>query len=118
MTPGLSKDIGVMYDHTFLNLQITRSGIRPNIKWVVSLVITYGHFSLGLCGCVWVNILTLFTTLRVQIQLKCGKIKIVMNSCQPGDYVWSLQSGFVWVCMGKHTHFIYHPEGTNTAEMW
>ena len=35
-----------MYDHTFQNLQITRSDIRPHIKWAVSLVITYGHFNL------------------------------------------------------------------------
>ena len=38
-----------MYDHTFLNLQITRSDIRPHIKWAVSLVIAYDNF-------VWVNI--------------------------------------------------------------
>ena len=36
----------VMYDHTFLNLQITGSDIRQHIKWVVSLVIAYGHFNL------------------------------------------------------------------------
>ena len=42
----------------FLNLQITRSNIRPYIKWVVSLVIAYGHINL-LQGFVWVNILTL-----------------------------------------------------------
>ena len=29
-----------------INLQIARSGIRPHIKWTVSLVIAYGHFSL------------------------------------------------------------------------
>ena len=29
----------------FLNLQITRSDIRPHIKWAVSLVIAYGHFN-------------------------------------------------------------------------
>ena len=36
----------------YLNLQITRSDIRPQIKWVASLVIAYGHFSLpqALCG--------------------------------------------------------------------
>ena len=46
----------------FQNLQITRSDIRPHIKWAVSLVTAYGHFNLpqgGLCGYVWVNILTL-----------------------------------------------------------
>ena len=31
-----------MLDHTFLNLQITKS----DIAWPVSLVIAYGHFSL------------------------------------------------------------------------
>ena len=37
----------------FLNLQITRSDIRPHIKWVVSLVIAHGHFFLS-PGFVWV----------------------------------------------------------------
>ena len=37
----------------FLNLQITRSDIRPHIKWAVSLVIAYGHFNLPQ-GFVWV----------------------------------------------------------------
>ena len=32
--------------HTFLNLQITRSDIRPHMKWAVSLVITL-YSSLG-----------------------------------------------------------------------
>ena len=35
------------------NLQITRSDIRPHIKWVVCLVIAYGHFNLP-WGIVWV----------------------------------------------------------------
>ena len=44
----------------FLNLQIIISNIRPHTKWVVSLVIAYGHFNLphGFV-CVSVNILTL-----------------------------------------------------------
>ena len=42
----LVRTFDVMYDHTFLNLQITRSDIRPHIKWAVSLVIAYGHFNL------------------------------------------------------------------------
>ena len=40
------RTFSAMYDHTFLNSQITRSDIRPHIKWAVSLVIAYGHFSL------------------------------------------------------------------------
>ena len=43
MTPGLIKAIRCL-DHTFLNLQTTRSDIMPHIKWAVSLVIAYGHF--------------------------------------------------------------------------
>ena len=41
-----------MYDHTFLNMQIIRSDIRPHIKWVVSLLIGYGHFNLPQAVCV------------------------------------------------------------------
>ena len=37
----------------FLNLQITRSDIRPHIKWTASLVIAYGHFNLPR-GFVWI----------------------------------------------------------------
>ena len=46
----------------FRNLQITRSEIRPHIKWAVSLVVAYGHFILPqgfACVYVWANILTL-----------------------------------------------------------
>ena len=42
------RTFGVMYNHTFLNLQITKSDI---IKWAVSLVIAYGNFNLGGGGC-------------------------------------------------------------------
>ena len=57
MTSGSERTFGVMYDHTFQNLQITRSDIRPHIKWAVSLVTAYGPliFLRGLCG---VNMLT------------------------------------------------------------
>ena len=45
----------------FLNLEITTSDITPHKKLAVSLVIAHGHliFLRGLCGYVWVNILTL-----------------------------------------------------------
>ena len=46
------RTFGVMYDHIYLNLQITRSDIGPHIKWAVSLVFTYGHFHLPQ-GFVW-----------------------------------------------------------------
>ena len=52
-----------MYDHTFYKqVQISRSDIRPHIKWAVSLVILHMVTSIslqGLCGYIWVNILTL-----------------------------------------------------------
>ena len=66
VTPSLSKDIRCHVYHTFLKLQITRSDIRPHMKWAVSLVIACDRFN--------------------------------------------LPQGFVWVCMGKHTHFTT-PEG-------
>ena len=43
-------------------VQISRSDIRPHIKWAVSLVILHmvtSVFLRGLCGYIWVNILTL-----------------------------------------------------------
>ena len=43
---GLGCLIDVMYDHTFLNLQIARSDVRLHIKWAVSVVIAHGRFSL------------------------------------------------------------------------
>ena len=44
-----------MYDHTFYKqVQISRSDIRPHIKWAVSLVIAYGHFDFPQ-GFVWVR---------------------------------------------------------------
>ena len=54
----------VMYDHIFFykQVQISRSDIRPHIKWAVSLVILHMVTSMslqGLCGYIWVNILTL-----------------------------------------------------------
>ena len=39
---------------------ITRSDIRPHMKWAVSLVFAYGHFNipLGVSEYIWINILT------------------------------------------------------------
>ena len=52
-----------MYDHTeFLCLQITVPEIRPQVKWAVNLVIAVMVISIfhrGLCGYLWVNMLTL-----------------------------------------------------------
>ena len=53
------RTFGVMYHHTFLNLQVTRSDIRPHIKWAVSLHMVTLIFLGGMCGYLWVNILTL-----------------------------------------------------------
>ena len=44
-----------MYDHTFLKLLITRSDIRPHIKWAVSLVIAYGQFNFPQ-GFMWIDL--------------------------------------------------------------
>ena len=57
------RTFGVMYDHTFYKqVQISRSDIRPHIKWAVSLVILHmitSIFLRALCVYIWVNILTL-----------------------------------------------------------
>ena len=48
------RTFGVMYDHTFYKqVQISRSDIRPHIKWAVSLVILHmitSIFLQALCG--------------------------------------------------------------------
>ena len=47
ITPGLSKEFSVMYNHAlFLCFQILKSDIRPEGKWTVSLMVANGHFSL------------------------------------------------------------------------
>ena len=46
----------------YKQVQISSSDIRPHIKWAVSLVILHMVTSIslqGLCGYIWVNILTL-----------------------------------------------------------
>ena len=64
----------------FLNLQITRSDIKPQVKWAVNLVIADGHINLPqgfvtLCGYVWAHFITpegldtggLLNTQRMQV---------------------------------------------------
>ena len=69
----------------FLNLQLTRSDIRPHIKLTVSLVIAYGHFNLpwGLCDYVWVNTLTL-SPLRALVKSKqlSWELSVLFLTCQ------------------------------------
>ena len=59
-----------MYDHIFYKqVQISRSDIRPHIKWAVSLVILHmvtSIFLQGLCGYIW---LCLVLNLRLKINL-------------------------------------------------
>ena len=51
-----------MYDHTFYKLANQTGQTSGHTKWAVSLVILHmvtSIFLLGLCGYVWLNILTL-----------------------------------------------------------
>ena len=72
--PGLNKDIRHhIWYRTLLTHKITRSDIKSNMKWAISLVITDSHFDLpkgqtlshiwsgpsAWCGRVWVDILTI-----------------------------------------------------------
>ena len=104
-----------MYDHTFYKqVQISRSDIRPHIKWAVSLVILHIVTSVFLPGFVWVyiwvnigpfNKLPLTTTLlsvtllfgHLHIQHKkasnhsgnnqsVGSSAPVVSRCFPGGY--------------------------------
>ena len=46
MTPGLSKDIWChVRPYDFLCLHFMKSDSRPQVKWAVILVITYGHYT-------------------------------------------------------------------------
>ena len=63
MKAGLSKDIWCYgWTYSFLGLQISKSDIRPHVKWAVNLVSADGYFNIpqGLCGYVWVNIPVLY----------------------------------------------------------
>ena len=62
ITPGLSTDIQChVWACSFLSMQITRSDLRPKVKYVVSLVIADGQFIFLMCLCeyIWVNIFNL-----------------------------------------------------------
>ena len=79
-----------MYDHTFYKqVQISRSDIRPHIKWAVSLVILHmvtSIFLRALCGYIWVNILTLSP--RGVGQFNGGRIVLMeMASLKKGEYL-------------------------------
>ena len=82
MTPGLSKDIQCRTTILFLNLQITRSNIRPHTRWAVSLVIVHDHmatliFLRVLCGCIWVNTTHFITTEGVHKSIQQHKMHMV-----------------------------------------
>ena len=72
-----------MYDHIFYTqVQISRSDIRPHIKWAVSLVILHmvtSIFLQGLCEYIWVNILTLLPQRAYFIDIQTSKELIQMD---------------------------------------
>ena len=76
-----------MYDHTFYKqVQINRSDIRPHIKWAVSLVILHmvtSIFLQGLCGYIWVNILTLSPRRGGYILIGCKDKNSTTFACGP-----------------------------------
>ena len=56
----------------YKQVQISRSDIKPHIKWAVSMVILHVVTSIslqGLCGYIWVNMLTL-SPQRVDTRVK------------------------------------------------
>ena len=79
-----------MYDHTFYKqVQISRSDIRPHIKWAVSLVILHMVTSIFLqasCGYIWVNILTLLPRGWLKGDDECGLCIQGKKICPIGAY--------------------------------
>ena len=65
-----------MYHNTFLNLQITRSDIKPHTKWAVSLVIADGHFNLPHVF-VWVRNIHTFITPKGGKEKKRRKFRLL-----------------------------------------
>ena len=96
-----------MYDHTFYKqVQISRSDIRPHIKWDVSLVILHmitSIFLWALFGYIWVNILTL--------SLRGGHCSVwETEQCPPrSDKVLGMRK-LHWTCSDhvKETHHMEH----------
>ena len=76
-----------MYDHTFYKqVQISRSDIRPYIKWAVCLVILHmvtSIFLRGLCEYIWVNIFTLSPQRDTILKLLCKHVWLILgdNNC-------------------------------------
>ena len=77
-----------MYDHIFYKqVQISRSDMRPHIKWAVSPVILHmvtSIFLQGLCGYIWVNILTLSSRRGanyLMVQLTVEQVDMATNVC-------------------------------------
>ena len=64
----------VMYDHIFYKqVQISRSDIRPHIKWAVSLVILHMVTSIslwGLCGGLPITVVIVSATMKLDQNLK------------------------------------------------
>ena len=63
----------------YKQVQISRSDIRPHIKWAVSLVILHMVTSMslqGLCGYIWANILTLSPQ---RVAVLCANIYLKTN---------------------------------------
>ena len=88
-----------MYDHTFYNqVQISRSDIRPHIKWAVSLVILHmitSIFLQALCGYIWVNILTLSPRGGVEtLELFIWTVQKAMEVMKAWDIIEEIQYMF------------------------
>ena len=99
-----------------LNLQITRSDIRPQTKWAVCLVIAYGHLIFpppegtlltGVCVSMYGLTDTHITPEENhnKVTLQNHQIRHQATNtvgCHPGDCIWlfNLPQGFVWECMG------------------
>ena len=99
------KTFSVIYEHSFLCSQITQTGIRSQIKRAVNLVIAYGHliFLGGLCGYVWVNILTLPSLTVKGLTLKVLNFRKFTSYCSLKP-LWSGMGEVVPACTSQTLH--------------
>ena len=99
-----------MYDHTFYKqVQISRSDIRPHIKWAVSLVILHmitSIFLRALCGIMLAN------NLKDELDLKRHENSLYRrgNAFFPTLKIAPQRSNIIYSrrCAKKKAHILFH----------
>ena len=115
----LFKDTWFQYGHSvscmtiffFINLQISRSDIRPHIKWAARLVILHMVTSVFLKGLLCVGVYGLPYSFLCLQNYRIRHQPMHNIGCQPSDCRWQIV--ICRVCLGMYglTYSLYYPEG-------